>query len=68
MAEAKTFIVSTAGATALGAFDRGNNNADNPGAGAAVRGVFTVGVASGQTLQIGNTTYTGSTSVSYFGR
>src|SRR5438132_1489896 len=64
VAEATTFVISTSGATALGAFNRGNSNADAPPTGTIVRGPYALGQSA---LVIGNTTYTAGLGATYFG-
>src|SRR6476620_9112537 len=63
-AAATTFLISTSGATALGAFNRGNSNADAPTTGTIVRGHYALGSSS---IQIGSTTYTAGPGATYFG-
>src|SRR5205814_5392230 len=63
-ASATTYTISTSGATALGAFNRGNSNADAPTTGTIVRGPYALGSSS---LQIGATVYTAGPGATYFG-
>jgi hypothetical protein len=57
-AQATTYVISAAGASALGSFDRDNSSATNPVSGSFSPGVLALGQAAGGTLQIGNTVYT----------
>jgi hypothetical protein len=57
-AQATTYVIATAGASALGSFDRDNSSATNPVSGSFSPGVLALGQAAGGTLQIGNTVYT----------
>lgn len=58
------FVISTSGATALGAFTRMNSNATAPTAGTINRGPLALGVNG---LVIGNTTYNLQPGISYVG-
>lgn len=58
------FVVSTSGATALGAFTRMNSNATSPTLGTINRGPIALGIDG---LVIGNTTYNLQPVISYIG-